>query len=98
MTTQEIYAIYEEISDEEFLKFDRVNPKRSRRSDLHAFLLLDELMPSDRDMVSDAAHDEIWLEVDLGRLAEIITRDQLIELVRCGVRFDSETESFAMFT
>jgi hypothetical protein len=72
--------------EDEFLKFDRVQNKRSKRQDLHAFLLLDELVPGDNDIVSCAEHDEIYLGVDCGELAEVITEEQVIELSRCGVR------------
>lgn len=38
----------------EYLKFDRVEPKLSRRPDLHAFLLLDRLVPGIRDIIGCA--------------------------------------------
>ena len=53
---------WERVAGDEFLKFDRVENKRSQRSDLHAFLLLDELFPCDSDIVNHAEHDQIWLE------------------------------------
>ncbi len=83
-----IEEIFEKHNNE-FLEFDRVENKRSNRPDLHAFILLDELFPGDRDLISSAEHDEIWLDItteDIGNLTE----DQIIELVRCGVRYDEE--------
>jgi hypothetical protein len=74
-------------NETDFLEFDSVENKRSGRADLHAFLLLDSLVPGARDMVSAAEHDEIFLEVDVSKLAELITMDQVRELSRCGVRF-----------
>ena len=70
--------------DAEFLKWDRVESRRSQRPDLHAFLLLDELQPGNRDMVCAAEHDEFWLGINVERLAEVITSEQCIELQRCG--------------
>ncbi len=81
---------------DEFLKFDRVNPKRSNRTDLHAFLLLDQLVPNTGDMISAAEHDEFFLEVNMKKLAEVITEDQIIELIRCGVRI-TEYDCLGMF-
>ena len=73
--------------DNEYLKFDLVENKKSSRPDLHAFLLLDSLMPSSCDMVAAAEHDEIFLDVELDDLEKTaITEDQICELVRCGVR------------
>ena len=84
--------------DAEFLKWDRVESRRSQRPDLHAFLLLDELQPGNRDMVCAAAHDEFWLGINVEKLAQVITAEQCIELQRCGVRYDEGSDSLAFFT
>lgn len=71
----------------EYNKFERVEAPRSRRPDLHAFLLLDSLVPKGTDIVVAAGHDEIWLGVELEALVDAGIRvDQVIELQRCGVR------------
>lgn len=92
--------------ENEFLKFERIAVKRSKRPDLHAFLLLDEIVPpqptpgypdrldESHDMVACAEHDEIWLATDAEQLAEKATEEQIVELIRCGVRFD---DGLAMF-
>lgn len=74
---------------EEFLKFEKVQNKRSKRPDLHAFLMLDELFPGTSDLVSSASHDEIWLDVDDDQV-ETLTDEQILELSWCGVRHDSD--------
>lgn len=83
--------------DDKFLKFQDLENKRSQRPDLHAFILLDELDPGNRDVISASEHDEIWLSFDLETVASKITVDQVEELVRCGVRIDDYEEGFAMF-
>jgi len=99
MTT---FASYEELREfaatqaDEHSKFSRVENKLSNRPDLHAFLLLDQLCPGDRDMVCAATHDVIYLDPDTEALARVITPEQVIELIRCCVRFESEgLEMFA---
>jgi hypothetical protein len=71
--------------------------KRSNRKDLHAFLLLDELMPSGKKIISGISSDgyEIYLDVDIDDLNAIISDDQIIELIRCGVMCDGN--SLSMF-
>lgn len=83
--------------EDEYIKFDRVENKRSNRPDLHAFLLLDELMPGTRDMVSAAEHDEIYLDIDVDAFKAVATEEIVIELTRCGVRYDSGYDTFCMF-
>jgi len=97
MTSEEIAKLFE-IHDEEFIQFDRVSHKLSKRRDLHAFILLDKLCPGKSKMVSAAAHDEIYLHPEIDDLVNAgITEEQVIELIRCGLRYDDSTNSLAMF-
>jgi len=79
---------------DEYLEFDRVENKRSTRPDLHAFLLLDELFPGNKDIISSAGHDQIWLGIETEDI-EKLTQDQILELTRCGVMYDED--SLSMF-
>jgi hypothetical protein len=96
MIYENMKELFEDRNDE-FLKFDRVQNKRSNRADLHAFLLLDSLLPGDDDVVASAEHDEIFLSYGPRDLAAAATEEQIIELIRCGVRLDTNWESLAMF-
>lgn len=96
MKTKELRAIFEK-HDDEFLEFDRIAAKRSLCPDLHAFMLLDELLPGRSDMVCHAEHDEIWLKPNLRDLAKVATEGQLVDLIRCGVRIDVDGDGLCMF-
>ena len=87
MTKEEMIQFAKE-ENEKSLRFDPIKSKRSRRADIHAFLLLDELVPGNDNMVLNAEHDKIWLEVELSELAKVVTKEQIVELVHCGVMFD----------
>lgn len=67
------------------------------RADLHAFNLLERLIPGKGDMISGAEHDEITLGIDLEELAAVATPEDITTLVRCGVRFDAEYDCLRMF-
>ena len=89
--------IFEKHNDD-YLKFERVENKLHSRPDICAFLLLDKLLPNDGiDIVSAATHDEFFLDADCEKLAEVATEDDILMLTRCGVHYDSETDSLAMF-
>ena len=83
-TDLEVY-VFDEFEDE-FLKFERVKEKFSHRPDLHAFILLDKLLPGKSDIVAGANHDEIYLGPSPEELLKVASKDQLRDLVRCGVR------------
>jgi hypothetical protein len=83
--------------DDDYIKFELIENKLSSRPDLHAFILLNQLVPGNRDMVSAAEHDEIYLDVSIDDLAEVITEQQVQELVRCGVRYDDGLDCLCMF-
>ena len=78
--------------EDDFLEFDLIQDKLSNRPDLHAFLLLDKLVPGSGDIVGSATHDEIFLSTDVEELLKVATEDQLIELSRCGIFYNEEYE------
>jgi hypothetical protein len=81
--------------DDEFLKFERISESERRhpRPDLCAMLYLHERFGGEGDAMSHAEHDEIWLAWE----ADKLTETDVIYLHRCGVRYDSESESLCMF-
>jgi len=98
MTLEEFALAFEEFSEAVTLcEFELVEPKRSQRKDLHAFLLLEGLTRGQcQPMVSCATHDLIWLGVSVEDVAAAITREQVQELVRCGVHYDESVDSLSM--
>ena len=95
MDIEKMAEIFDDM--DEYGEFDRIEKKLSGRPDLHAFMLLDKLFPHRKDIISAAEHDEIYLSVEPSELAEVATEEQIIELVRCGVRYDEDNDSLAMF-
>lgn len=97
MDRAEVEALWESVNDE-FIKFERIpeNERPFTSPDLCAFALLDKRFPSEDnfDMVSGAEHDEIWLRIEAEQI-EQLTRDEVIYLTRCGVRYDED--SLALF-
>lgn len=94
MTRDEFEHLIAERWPTEHNNFDAIEPKRSSRRDLHAFLLLDELQPGSEPIVSAAAHDEFWVSVYVDKLCEVITEAQCLELVRCGARYSFDSLGF----
>ncbi len=99
----DIAAVFEKYHDE-YIKFERIVTPRHRRPDLCAFLMLDEVIEQRNaiggfsDMVAGAEHDEISLEISPDLLASVATDDLICDLVRCGVRYDDESDCLVMFT
>lgn len=91
-----IEKIFEEHEDD-FIRFERVEKKLSNRRDLHAFILLDSILPNSESIISGANHDELWLDIDLEELAKKATKEQIIDLHRCGIRYFSEYDCLGMF-
>ncbi len=83
---ENIREVFEKF-DDEYIKFEMVENKLSNRPDLHAFMLLDSLMPGDVDIISAAYHDEIYISIEIDDLSRTnITEDQVRDLRRCGLR------------
>ena len=86
--------------ENDYIRFERVNEKNRlhSRPDICAFLLLDKLLPNDgRDMVCASEHDEIYLDADCKKLAEVASEEDILTLTRCGVHYESDTDCLAMF-
>jgi hypothetical protein len=80
--------IEERVGDDEFLEFDRIPPDRklSSRPDVHAFILLDRLVPGKSDLICSSEHDEFYFDVSAEDLNKVATEEDAIDLIRCGVR------------
>lgn len=92
----DLKAAFEKYEDE-YLKFEQVESPLSKRADMHAFMLLDRLVPGTSDMISDSQHDEFFLGTDCEALAEVITDEQVRDLRRCGVMYSGECDCLSMF-
>jgi len=98
----DVEAIFKRLEGtDEYMKFERVEPKPSYIPDLCAFLMLEslDLIPKIEhgpnagrhwSIVANAEHDEIFLQVDMDKLAETATEEFIIDLYRCGVMYDQE--------
>ena len=76
--------------EDEYSNFHlEINP-RSQRPDLCAFMLLDFLVPSKKDLIVSLGSREILFGIDLADLECVITEKEVITLIRCGVRISSD--------
>lgn len=86
--------------EDEFLIFRNI-PDAERpcsSQDLCAFVYLDKKFPDDknRDMVSAAEHDQVWLRITEEQIATLTEADVLY-LTRCGVFHEDDSDSLSMF-
>jgi hypothetical protein len=97
MNTHELQDLFESHRGE-YLSFKDIEVKRARRADLHAFIMLDELVePSheDDDIVSCSGHDIIYLGLTAKQLAAANpTMEQVIDLIRCGVLMNVDCQLY----
>lgn len=91
MTTEELIKLFS-AEDSQGLS------ERSKKKDMDAFMLLYELVPSMRNILSHAEHDQVWLSVSMEELAtSAITEEQVLELRCCGVWYDRSSDGLSMF-
>jgi len=88
-----VLEIFEKHNDE-YMEFEKI-PKskrdkfKTKRPDLFAFLMLDELFPNKKEIINDADNEIIFLNITNEEI-ETLQEDDIIELIRCGVCFDTE--------
>lgn len=98
MDIEELKNLFEKHGDSSS-NFEEIDSsmRKSKRADLHAFLLLDSILPGNNDIVAASEHDIIYLGVELEEFAKVATENIILDLIRCGVFIDDDTE-LAMFT
>lgn len=93
----DIEATFEKYSDK-YLTFNLIENPLHARPDICAFLLLDKLLPGPgRDIITAAEHDIIYPDIDVEKLAEVASEDDILMLVQCGVHYDTETDCLALY-
>jgi len=97
MTKEEFIEIWN-LHDEEYHNFKRIENKICESSDLSAFMMIHKFMINKRsDLIISSEHDEIFLpcldELNLEKIKE----EDIIYLIRCGVRYDDDYDCLAMF-
>ena len=87
--TDNLRVLFEKFKETEYLKYDEIHGKDDpTRSDLKAFIKLNELVPGKQNIIMSAEHDKIWLGVELEDLAKVASEADVLYLVRCGVGVD----------
>lgn len=93
----DLKAAFEKFADQSF-EFHLIKNPLYNSPDICALVLLHKLAPScSRNMIAGAEHDVIYFSVDIEKLAQVASEEDIIYLRRCGVMFDEKTDSLAMF-
>lgn len=82
---------------DEYLEFEKIENPMHHRKDVCAFLLMDKLIPSNKTILSAAWHDEVAFSIDIDELSKVATEEDILTLVRCGVRYSKEYECLTYF-
>ena len=92
MTLEELSELFK-AHDHEYGKFERVKFPLSKDRHVHAIKFLDNMFPSEGKMIANAAHDQIWLKIELDELARDCDAEDIIDLLRCGLFIDEDALS-----
>ncbi len=87
-------------NEEERYKFERVRQCLSANRHTHLISKIINLWPDKHSPFAGADHDIIYLDVkdkDIEKLREEQQKDFLIEALRCGARWDSDSECLAFY-
>jgi hypothetical protein len=98
--SRQMLAFFEERADD-FGNIEDVKPSRRlhRRTDLNAFLLLDQLLTNGNDsaILISAEHEQVWLSPKPWEVMLRASEEDLLDLIRCGVFYDEDNDSLSMY-
>ena len=83
------------VNFDEYLHFERVYNRITNRPDLEALLMLGKQYDGDVDILGGVNYEEVFLNVDINKVD--LTEGDVIKLLRCGVRYNSDNECLSMF-
>lgn len=75
----------------EHLRFEALENPPSKRVDICAFILLDQICPPSKGhhfIIRSATPYAAYLDINVIEFADKVTPEQLLYLVRCGLRLD----------
>lgn len=99
MNSKELKELINQYCDDcQGCKFELVENKLSNRADLHAFLLMDRILPGDSNIILSARHKEVYFSFKMDEFAAVVTQEEVLELVRCGVCYDGHFDCLYMCT
>lgn len=82
---------FKEQEETEFNHFERIENKLSLRQDVCAFMILDSIVPSHKNMIksiesyNNGTKMYFILNISDTEIEELLTEDYIIDLLRCGV-------------
>jgi len=82
--------------DAEYNKFDRIEYKFNVRPIMHALVILVKLIPVDYSIINTVLDNNIYFHTNEVSLLKVITEDQVRDLCRCGVYYDTYDNSLVM--
>ena len=99
---EEFLSVWKRHSDSEFLAFEKINMPPFKAADLcglaRAYKFVDEARQH-QDIVSHSGHDELTINLCAQEAVDNgITEADIIYLLRCGIRYEENNDSFCMFT
>ena len=99
MTLDELKILWEKYNDE-YLMFSKIKNPLHHRRDICALLMLDKIKggTSSGSIIDASEHDEYYIDIDCEKFAAVVSEQQIIDLIRCGVRYDTGLGCFCIFT
>lgn len=93
MNAKELFDKHEN----EFLNY-RADP--SLEDKVHDFVVFESLVKFVKrgDLICNLGYEEIYLNVDVAEVVNTLSEDELVRLIRCGLRYSECHECFVMFT
>lgn len=93
MTIEELFEKHQD----EFLQYERDYSLKDKAKDVTLFNMLSDKIPPHKDLIIGAWYEEIFFDVDLDDFVTFFSEEEIVRMIRCGLRYDSERECLCMF-
>lgn len=92
MDKKRLLQLFKHYHEQDKLSFINVSDKLSDNKHLHAFFLLQSLVPSKRNIIAKADYDTVYLDFVAEDLLDMITDVQIEEFAACGFNYNNAND------
>jgi len=97
MTTNDLIDFLEENNDSDFCKFEKIKNPLFKQSDLQALFIFNQILPEHGDFICSTNHYGIFFSVSPKDISKKASKEQILDLLRCGISYDSSRGCFYKF-
>lgn len=95
MKVEDAFALMR-LESKNYFDIENIKCRMYQPPDVNAFVLINNILPSDKNIILSVGPNEIVLNADAELLCQLAYDDELVDLVRCGVTMELRNNEYIL--